>query len=60
MISYDPDFILGYNIINFDLPYILDRAAKLQIKGYGKFGRCVYGISRVKKGTLQSKVMGNR
>lgn len=24
--SYDPDFIIGYNIINFDLKYILGRA----------------------------------
>ena len=23
----DPDILTGYNIINFDLPYLLDRAA---------------------------------
>ena len=60
ILSYDPDFIIGYNIINFDLPYILDRAAKLKIRNYGHFGRSINSISRVKKGTLQSKIMGNR
>lgn len=59
MRTYDPDFIIGYNIINFDLPYILDRANALKMKGYGLFGRSP-ALSRVKKGTLQSKIMGNR
>ena len=59
MLSYDPDFIIGYNIINFDLSYILDRAAKLKVKNYGHFGRS-HIISKIKKGRLQSKVMGNR
>jgi len=31
----DPDIILGYNIINFDLPYIINRANQLKIKGFG-------------------------
>lgn len=59
MLSYDPDIIIGYNIINFDLPYILDRAAKLKMKNFGHFGRSG-ALSKIKKGTLQSKVMGNR
>jgi len=33
--SYDPDFLLGYNIINFDLKYILERAEFLKLKPYG-------------------------
>lgn len=59
MLNYDPDFIIGYNTINFDMSYILDRAQKLKMKGYGRFGRSG-NLSRVKKGTLQSKIMGNR
>ena len=59
MLSYDPDFIIGYNIINFDLSYILDRAAKLKLKNYGYFGRS-HALSKIKKGRLQSKIMGNR
>lgn len=27
----DPDIITGYNIQNFDLPYILNRAAHLKV-----------------------------
>ncbi len=27
----DPDIYLGYNIINFDLPYIFERAIKLKV-----------------------------
>lgn len=58
--SYDPDFIIGYNIINFDLKYILDRAARLKMKGYGHFGRPLGAPSKMKKGSLKSKIMGNR
>lgn len=58
--SYDPDFIIGYNIINFDLTYILERAARLKMKNYGRFGRSIGSISRIKKTAFQSKIMGNR
>lgn len=26
LLETDPDVIIGYNIINFDLPYLFDRA----------------------------------
>ncbi len=35
---YDPDVITGYNINNFDLPYIIERMRKLGVKA--NFGRC--------------------
>jgi DNA polymerase delta subunit 1 len=60
MHTYDPDFITGYNMVNFDLWFILERAKALRINDYGLFGRSKGVISRVKKGSLQSKVMGNR
>lgn len=25
-LAVDPDIITGYNIVNFDLPYVMDRA----------------------------------
>ncbi|MCL2550027.1 MAG: DNA-directed DNA polymerase [Methanimicrococcus sp.] len=31
--QYDPDIITGYNISDFDIPYLLDRAAALRKKG---------------------------
>ena len=27
----DPDIIIGYNIVNFDIPYLLDRAKALKV-----------------------------
>jgi DNA polymerase delta subunit 1 len=30
----DPDLLTGYNIQNFDLPYIMDRAKYLKVKFY--------------------------
>jgi len=35
----DPDIITGYNILNFDLPYLLDRAEALQLTNFCKLGR---------------------
>jgi DNA polymerase delta subunit 1 len=33
----DPDIVIGYNIANFDLPYLIDRANALQAKGRPTF-----------------------
>jgi DNA polymerase delta subunit 1 len=35
----DPDIVIGYNISNFDLPYLLDRAKALKGNGFPFFGR---------------------
>jgi DNA polymerase delta subunit 1 len=32
LMSYDPDFVKGYNLINFDLKYILNRAHALALE----------------------------
>ncbi|CDW75907.1 dna polymerase delta catalytic subunit [Stylonychia lemnae] len=39
VIVIDPDIITGYNIVNFDIPYIIGRAESLKIQDYPKFGR---------------------
>jgi DNA polymerase delta subunit 1 len=44
---YDPDFILGYNIINFDFKYILGRASALKMVNYGYFGRSIRTKSKL-------------
>jgi DNA polymerase I len=36
--QYDPDFITGFNINNFDIPYILERMNACEV--YPSFGRC--------------------
>jgi DNA polymerase delta subunit 1 len=35
----DPDMMIGYNIANFDLPYLLDRAKALRIPDFAYMGR---------------------
>lgn len=60
VLTYDPDFIIGYNMINFDLKYLLERAKKLKLKNYGHFGRNLRQISKIKHGKFNSKVMGMR
>lgn len=41
MVETDPDVIIGYNICNFDLPYLLRRAETLQIADFPFWGRLV-------------------
>lgn len=35
----DPDIVTGWNIQNFDFPYLLDRAKTLQLPGFPYLGR---------------------
>ena len=39
IIETDPDIITGYNILNFDLPYLLNRADHLKIDSFHYLGR---------------------
>lgn len=39
ILETDPDIIIGYNIVNFDLPYLLDRATTLNIPQFWTWGR---------------------
>uniref|UniRef100_A0A4W4DTZ4 DNA polymerase n=1 Tax=Electrophorus electricus TaxID=8005 RepID=A0A4W4DTZ4_ELEEL len=58
--TVDPDIITGYNIQNFDLPYLLNRAATLKVNLFPYLGR-VRGIKSVlKDSTFQSKQVGRR
>ncbi|ORM41973.1 DNA polymerase delta catalytic subunit [Babesia sp. Xinjiang] len=42
--SADPDFLTGYNIVNFDIPYLINRANALQLDGFTQLPR----IARVR------------
>jgi DNA polymerase delta subunit 1 len=42
----DPDVIIGYNIANFDLPYLLDRAKALRANQFPYLGRLKSTSSR--------------
>lgn len=39
VIEADPDIIIGYNIVNFDLPYLIQRAEALKIAEFPYWGR---------------------
>ena len=41
VVETDPDIIIGYNICNFDLPFLIRRAETLQIADFPFWGRIV-------------------
>ncbi|KAL2269711.1 hypothetical protein VTJ83DRAFT_1895 [Remersonia thermophila] len=55
----DPDIITGYNIANFDFPYLLDRAKHLKVRGFEYWSR-THVPSVSKETNFSSKQMGNR
>lgn len=65
VLATDPDVITGYNIANFDFPYILNRAKALEkqypkLKSFADLGR-LKGIKAVMKDTVfQSSAFGKR
>ena len=54
----DPDIITGYNIINFDIPYIINRAETLRILKYPIFSKIKDSVSKMVEKTQQSKAHG--
>ncbi|XP_076249179.1 DNA polymerase delta 1, catalytic subunit [Calliopsis andreniformis] len=56
----DPDIFTGYNINNFDFPYLINRAQHLRVKNFNFLGRIKNIKSVIKTQVLQSKQMGKR
>lgn len=57
----DADIITGYNIQNFDIPYILDRAVALKVdKVVNRLGRISSSVTKARDQQLSSKQMGSR
>jgi len=64
----DPDIITGYNVQNFDIPYILDRAEalskdkkiKAKMGDFKKWGRIRGAHVKMKETTFQSAAFGKR
>lgn len=48
VVRTDPDILTGYNIQNFDLPYLLDRAEALSLRSFSLLGRMKESRSRVR------------
>ncbi|KAG8908616.1 DNA-directed DNA polymerase delta [Tulasnella sp. 403] len=56
----DPDLVIGYNIGNFDLPYLIDRAKALNAGGFPYLGRLPRVRTQVKDTHFSSKAYGQR
>ncbi|KAI1289615.1 DNA polymerase delta catalytic subunit [Halotydeus destructor] len=56
----DPDLITGYNIQNFDLFYLLERAMVLKTSTFPFLGRIKRTQTKARRKMLQSKQMGKR
>ena len=58
LVETDPDIIIGYNIINFDLPYLLDRATTLGLPAFHAWGRMRGRRVRMRDARFSSKAYG--
>lgn len=56
----DPDVVIGYNIANFDFPYLLDRAQAIKADKFAFLGRVAASQTRAKDSTFSSKAYGTR
>ena len=63
----DADIITGYNVQNFDIPYLLDRAEALgklsngaKMRSFKLWGRIKGSAARMKESTFQSAAYGKR
>ncbi|KAG5494363.1 hypothetical protein GH5_02378 [Leishmania sp. Ghana 2012 LV757] len=61
MKALDPDILTGYNICNFDFPYLLNRATTLKASdAFHYWGRQIHERTVARDKKFQSKQMGNR
>ena len=58
--EWDPDILVGYNILGFDLPYLLDRASHCQFPGFAQLGRLPGHESSVRDKMFHSAQTGAR
>ncbi|KTW29650.1 hypothetical protein T552_00859 [Pneumocystis carinii B80] len=56
----DPDVIIGYNIANFDIPYLIDRAKHLKINDFPYFGRVIRQKCEINNTSFSSRAYGTR
>ncbi|KAI0713808.1 delta DNA polymerase [Earliella scabrosa] len=56
----DPDIVVGYNIANFDLPYLLNRAKTLKATEFLYLGRITDRQTQTKNTHFSSKAFGQR
>lgn len=56
----DPDVIIGYNIANFDMPYLINRAAHFKLNKFPYWSRLKSTVSRIRDENFSSKQLGTR
>lgn len=60
ILAADPDIVIGYNILNFDVPYLVDRANALKLSGFSLWGRLKGSPMIVRDSHFSSKNLGSR
>jgi len=60
IIASDPDILTGYNIVNFDLPFLIERSQIIKANSFTKLGRLVDTVSKIKNAVFESKALGRR
>lgn len=60
VVEVDPDVIIGYNIVNFDLPYLINRAKALKLDKFPYFGRLSNTRQEIKDSIFSSRAYGTR
>eukprot|EP01071_Lankesteria_metandrocarpae_P010903 Lankesteria_metandrocarpae@DN5381_c0_g1_i2.p1 len=58
MLAVDPDILTGYNCINFDMNYLIERSDVLKIPTVKLLGRMRNVQSRVKDSRISSRALG--
>ncbi|CEL92970.1 unnamed protein product [Vitrella brassicaformis CCMP3155] len=56
----DPDVLTGYNVINFDLNYLITRAGILKVDKFAHIGRIQTAKSKIRDTVFQSRAYGIR
>ena len=58
MVACDPDIITGYNIQNFDIDYLMKRAAALNVHNFPLLGRIKGEFAKSKETVFSSSAYG--
>ena len=56
--AVDPDIMIGYNILNFDFPYLVNRAQALKLPAFLHWGRIRGSALRMRDAQFSSKAYG--
>lgn len=60
ILACDPDILTGYNIVNFDLPFLIERSMIIKANSFTKLGRLTDTVSKIKAAVFESKALGRR